>query len=317
MQASAGCWEDTISQVERMMRRANTCPGNAQCLEHCGPPVQEIPAAPPSYPLILDRDPVPEELEWEAYVSDSDSDGEGRGSWSDILSPEERERQRREREESRRVLSELKAVLGFRASEGERMKRKQLLFNDQAAVTLSAHAETSDPATDPSDAPASLGPAETNAEEGNHLSEFPAGSEGEEEEGKDGRVRPDPAAEPVTEFICGLEAKEGELGGASVCTRGGGGASELHQYDGVLEEGEGQNGLDCFLMRKVPAVSVMDRLTEIHGPEALSFSSALAAQVAARSHSLVNMEEQTFGDDEEEEEEEEEEESDRRAPEKD
>lgn len=64
-------------------------------------------------------------------MSDSDSDGEGRGSWSDMLSPEERERQRREREESRRVLSELKAVLGFRASEGERMKRKQLLFNDQ------------------------------------------------------------------------------------------------------------------------------------------------------------------------------------------
>ncbi|KAE8281309.1 Vezatin [Larimichthys crocea] len=313
MQASAGCWEDTISQVERMMRRANACPGNAQCLQHCGPPVQEIPAAPPSYPLILDRDPVPEELEWEAYVSDSDSDGEGQGSWSDILSPEERERQRREREESRRVLSELKAVLGFRASEGERMKRKQLLFNDQAAVTLSAHAESSDPATNPSDAP-----AETNAEEGNHLSEFPAGSEGEEEEGKDeGRVRPDPVTEPVTEFICGLEAKEGELGGASVCTRGGGGASELHQYDGVLEAGEGQNGLDCFLMRKVPAVSVMDRLTEIHGPEALSFSSALAAQVAARSHSLVNMEEQTFGDDDEEEEEEEEEEEDRRAPEKD
>lgn len=69
--------------------------------------------------------------EWEAYVSDSDSDGEGRGSWADMSSPEERERQRREREESRRVLSELKAVLGFRASEGERMKRKQLLFNDQ------------------------------------------------------------------------------------------------------------------------------------------------------------------------------------------
>lgn len=64
-------------------------------------------------------------------MSDSDSDGEGGGSWTDILSPEERERQRREREESRRVLSELKAVLGFRASEGERMKRKQLLFSDQ------------------------------------------------------------------------------------------------------------------------------------------------------------------------------------------
>ncbi|KAM9334793.1 vezatin [Symphorus nematophorus] len=315
MQASTGCWEDTISQVERMLRRANACPGNAEGLEQCGTPVAEIPPPPPSYPLILDRDPVPEELEWEAYVSDSDSDGEGRASWPDMLSPEERERQRREREESRRVLSELKAVLGFRASEGERMKRKQLLFNDQAAVAPSAHTESSDPASKPSDAAASLGSVETGDEEGNHLSECPAGNRGEEEEGGDGRVRPDPSTQPVTEFSCGLEAKEGELGGASVCRRGGGGASELHQYDGVLEEGEGQNGLDCFLNPKVPAVSVMDRLTEIHGSEALSFSSAIAAQVAARSHSLINMEEQTFGDDEEEEEDEEE--NDRRAPEKD
>ncbi|TDG96541.1 hypothetical protein EPR50_G00229990 [Perca flavescens] len=300
MQASTGCWEDTICQVERMLRRANACPGYAEGLEQCGTPVTETPAPPPSYPLILDRDPVPEELEWEAYVSDSDSDGEGRGSWCDILSPEERERQRREKEESRRVLSELKAVLGFRASEGERMKRKQLLFNDQAAVTPSAHGESSDPGTKPSDAPTSLGSIESGNEEGNHFSERSAGNKGEEGEGKDGRVRPDPFAEPVTEFSCGLEEKEGDLGGTSVCTRGGGGASELHQYDGVLEEG--QNGLDCFLKPKVPAVTVMDRLTELHGPEALSFSSALAAQVAARSHSLITMEEQTFGDDEEEDE---------------
>lgn len=27
MQASTGCWEDTINQVERMLRRANACPG--------------------------------------------------------------------------------------------------------------------------------------------------------------------------------------------------------------------------------------------------------------------------------------------------
>ncbi|XP_038594657.1 vezatin isoform X2 [Micropterus salmoides] len=308
MQASTGCWEDTITQVERMLRRANACPGNAECLEQCGPPLPEVPAPPPSYPLILDRDPVPEELEWEAYVSDSDSDGEGRGSWSDMLSLEERERQRREREESRRVLSELKSVLGFRASEGERMKRKQLLFNDQAAVTPLAHSESSDPATKPT----SLGSVEAGKEEGNHLSECPAGNEGE---GRDDRVRPEPSTEPVMEFSCGLEAKEGELGGTSACTRGGGGASELHQYDGVLEEAENQNGLDCFLVPKIPAVSVMDRLTEIHGSEALSFSSALAAQVAARSQSLINMEEQTFGD--EEEEEEDEEESDRRTPKKD
>lgn len=82
-------------------------------------------------PLICNCLPFFVVKEWEAYVSDSDSDGEGRGSWPDMLSPVDRERQRREREESRRVLFELKAVLGFRASEGERMKRKQLLFDDQ------------------------------------------------------------------------------------------------------------------------------------------------------------------------------------------
>ncbi|XP_029351126.1 vezatin isoform X2 [Echeneis naucrates] len=303
MQASSGCWEDTINQVERMLRRATACPGKVDGLQQCGTPVSEIPESPPSYPLILDRDPVPEELEWEAYVSDSDSDGEGRGSWSDTLSPEERERQRREREESRRVLSELKAVLGFRASEGERMKRKQLLFNDQAAVMPSARSESSDPSNKASDTPASVGLVESGDEDENHVSGQSAGNGGEEEEGKDGRVRPDPSAEPLMEFSCGLEAEEGELDGSLVCHRGGGGASELHQYDGVLEEGESQNGLDCFLLPKVPAFSVMDRLTEIHGSEALSFSSALAAQVAARSHSLINMEEQTFGDDGEEDEE--------------
>lgn len=148
-----------------------------------------------------------------------------------------------------------------------------------------------------------MGSAESGDKEGNYLSERAAGSRGEEGEGKDDRVRPDPSADPVTEFSCGSE--ERELGGAWVCSRGGGGASELHQYDGVTDEedGEGQNGLDCFLEPKVPHVSVMDRLTEIHGSETLSFGSALAAQVAARSHALINMEEQIFGDDEEEEEE--------------
>ncbi|XP_047431142.1 LOW QUALITY PROTEIN: vezatin [Mugil cephalus] len=306
MQASAGCWDDTITQVERMLRRANACTGSEGGLEQCLPPPPELPASPPSYPLILDRDPVPEELEWEAYVSDSDSDGEeAGGSWADMLSPEERERQRREREESRRVLSELKAVLGFRTSEEERMKRKQLLFNDQAAVTVRAES---------SDAPAPPGSVETADEGGNHLSERSAGNAGEEGEGRDGRVRPDPSADPVTEFSCGLEEEEeeGEPGGTSVCSRG---ESELHQYDGVVvEEGEGgenQNGLDCFLKPKVTAVSVMDRLTEIHGSEALSFSSVLAAQVAARSHSMVHMKEQTFGDDDDDDDEEEEEEEDR------
>lgn len=64
-------------------------------------------------------------------MSESDSEDKGKDSWCDMLTPEERERQRREREESRRVLSELKAVLGVRTSEGERMKRKQMLFSDR------------------------------------------------------------------------------------------------------------------------------------------------------------------------------------------
>lgn len=126
-------------------------------------------------------------------------------------------------------------------------------------------------------------------------------------------MAPGPAVELATEFSCGSEVKDGELEGASICRRGGGGASELHQYDGVQEEGEGYNGLDCFLNPNVPTVSVMDRLAEIHGSEVLSFNSALATQVAARSQSLISMEEQTFGDDEEEEAED----SDRKSPEKD
>uniref|UniRef100_H3D561 Vezatin n=1 Tax=Tetraodon nigroviridis TaxID=99883 RepID=H3D561_TETNG len=307
MQASSGCWEETINQVDHMLRRANAASGTAERFQLSGPPLPEIPADPPSYPLILDRDPVPEELEWEAYVSDSDSDGEGRGSWADTLSPEERERQHREREESRRVLFELKAVLGFRASEGERMKRKQLLFNDQAAVTPSGGPEISDRASDPTGTEAPPGSA-VGGEDGHRIS----GREVQEEEGRDGRMPPSPAGELDTEFSCGSEAKDGELEGASICRRGGGGASELHQYDGDLEAEEGHNGLDGFLKPKVSAVSVMDRLSEIHGSEVLSFNSALAAQVAARSHSLVNMEEQTFGDEEEEEAED----CDRKTPEK-
>lgn len=159
---------------------------------------------------------------------------------------------------------------------------------------------------------ASLGSA-VGDDEGNQISVHPAGKEVQEEEGRVGRMTPGPTVELDTEFSCGSEVKDREPEGASICRRGGGGASELHQYDGVLEEGEGYNGLDCFLNPKVPAVSVMDRLTEIHGSEVLSFNSALAAQVAARSHSLINMEEQTFGDDEEEEAED----SDRKTPEED
>uniref|UniRef100_A0A8C7KI01 Vezatin n=1 Tax=Oncorhynchus kisutch TaxID=8019 RepID=A0A8C7KI01_ONCKI len=256
MQASAGCWEDTVGQVERMLRR--------QCL----PPVPCTPA--PTYTLILDRDPVPEEQELEAYVSDSEDENGWAGSVVDMLSPEERERHRREREESRRVLSELKAVLGQRASEGERRKWKQLLFNDQGLA----------PPT----------------HDGNNLSER-LNDEEEEDWVRDERPLTEAEEKALTEFCCGEAEVKGEEGEGSVP-----GGAQLYQYDGLPDQGAGLNGPDLLLQPRIPAITVMDRLTELHGSAALSFNSALAAQVAARSHTFANMEEQTFGDSGEEDE---------------
>ncbi|CAL8330197.1 unnamed protein product [Boreogadus saida] len=72
MQASNSCWEETVGQVDRMLRRTDAA---AAGLRQSAPAVPHVPTPTPSYPLILDRDSVPEELEWEAYVSDSDSAG--------------------------------------------------------------------------------------------------------------------------------------------------------------------------------------------------------------------------------------------------
>lgn len=70
----------------------------------------------------------PQELE--AYVDDTDIDSDYKSDDFYYFSLEDRERQKREREESKRVLQELKSVLGFKASEAERQKWKQLLFSD-------------------------------------------------------------------------------------------------------------------------------------------------------------------------------------------
>ncbi|XP_064877651.1 vezatin-like isoform X4 [Oncorhynchus nerka] len=299
MQASTGCWEDTVGQVERMLRRANTCPGTPDGPEQCLPPVPCTPA--PTYTLILDRDPVPEEQELEAYVSDSEDENGWAGSVVDMLSPEERERQRREREESRRVLSELKAVLGQRASEGERRKWKQLLFNDQAAVMPIVSAETSieyQMPSDPLDALTLVSVANPGVAEGNHLSER---LNNEEEDWiRDERPLTEAEEKALTEFCCGEAEEKGEEGEGWASVPAGTGKA-LYQYDGLPDEGAGLNGPD-LLQPRVPTITVMDRLTELHGSTALSFNSALAAQVAARSYTFANMEEQTFGDSGEEDE---------------
>ncbi|KAG9345768.1 hypothetical protein JZ751_008912 [Albula glossodonta] len=289
MQASSSCWDETVAQVERMVRRATNCPDDPLTGTQEQSAVPRPPPPPRPVTLIQDKDPVPEEQELEAYVSDSDSDEDWRGPLLDLLSPEERERQRREREESRRVLLELKSVLGMRASEVERQKWKQLLFSDQAAVKMVVPTELSEPhgTSDPTDPP--------RPESGeNHLT-----ADHPEEKGDPEGPVPSSAE---TEFCCGQLEGGGETPHAQPPE---GTTGTLHyQYDGTLEGGgEAQkNGTDWPFVPKPPALSVMDRLTELHGSDALSFSSALAAQVAARSHSFTNMEEQTFGDEDEEEE---------------
>ncbi|XP_026065750.1 vezatin isoform X3 [Carassius auratus] len=273
MQASTCCWDDTLAQVDRMLRRVSSCP------ESSDQPEETAPDPPPPAPItsIQDRDPVPEEQELEAYVSDSDSETEWRGV-TDLLSPWEQELQRREREESRRVLLELKSVLGIRTSDGERDKRKLLLFSDQAALAQFAE-DTSKTDTNSYEGHLS---AESMTTTDNHVSQ-----QGEE------LAEILSGAEREKEFCCGGSDVTKDTSEETVEE------TQLFQSDGLI--GDGHHGTHP-LPPRVPALSVIDRLTELHGSEAISFSSALAAQVAARSHTFTHIQECTYGDSSEEEE---------------
>ncbi|XP_072530280.1 vezatin isoform X2 [Salminus brasiliensis] len=297
MQASSCCWDDMTAQVERMLRRVTSCPGNEESPEEAAGP-----APPPPAPIkhIQDRDPVPEEQELEAYVSDSDSDT-GWGGVGDMLSPWERERQKSERDESRRVLLELKSVLGIRTSDGERDKRKLLLFSDQAALAQATAEASEHPGIlEPEAVPDCV---QLLVATGNHVSQQPPGGEEEErrEEGETEKDNTEDREKDVTtEFSCGIadvtREAEDKGGGQSVTEE-----TQLFQSDGLIdEEGAGLDGIHT-LSPKVPTLSVIDRLTELHGSEALSFGSALAAQVAARSHTFTQLQESTYGDSEEDE----------------
>uniref|UniRef100_A0A2I2ZGF8 Vezatin n=1 Tax=Gorilla gorilla gorilla TaxID=9595 RepID=A0A2I2ZGF8_GORGO len=128
VQASNNCWEEAISQVDKLLRRNTDKKGKPEIAcenPHC----TVVPLKQPSL-HIADKDPIPEEQELEAYVDDIDIDSDFRKDDFYYLSQEDKERQKREHEESKRVLQELKSVLGFKASEAERQKWKQLLFSD-------------------------------------------------------------------------------------------------------------------------------------------------------------------------------------------
>ncbi|XP_058164539.1 vezatin isoform X13 [Dasypus novemcinctus] len=128
VQASNSCWEEAISQVDKLLRRNTDKKGKPEIAcenPHC----TAVPLTQPAL-HIADKDPIPEEQELEAYVDDIDLDNDFRQDDFYYLSQEDKERQKQEQEESKRVLQELKSVLGFKASEAERQKWKQLLFSD-------------------------------------------------------------------------------------------------------------------------------------------------------------------------------------------
>ncbi|XP_048799780.1 vezatin isoform X1 [Lagopus muta] len=297
MQASNSCWEEAISQVEKMGGRNPNKKGKleASCdnLQHTSVPLIQ----PTVY--IEDRDPIPEEQELEAYVDYSDMDNEYNREAFDCFSQEERERQKREREESKRVLQELKSVLGFKASEAERQKWKQLLFSDHAAVkplspveslkllnNLESHMNSN---TEKQDCSQSC----DKSEESDSNSEVNAADKSRTE-----YLYEDPEVErnkdSPTEGVS-TEAEE------TMC----------YQYEGEVEDLK-PSDTDRVEVSQPPSVDALHskikhRLAQLHISTDFNFTSGLAAQAAARSFSFTTMQEQTFGDDDEDEEEEKEE----------
>uniref|UniRef100_A0ACB8FPB4 Uncharacterized protein n=1 Tax=Sphaerodactylus townsendi TaxID=933632 RepID=A0ACB8FPB4_9SAUR len=290
MQASNSCWEEAISQVDKMVRRnpdKKDKPEMPVGNKHC----TVIPLLKPAV-HIADRDPIPEEQELEAYVDDTDIDSEYKRDDFYYFSLEDRERQKCEREESKRVLQELKSVLGFKASEAERQKWKQLLFSDHAAVKPLFTVEPEEPIN--------ISILPTNSDSGKQVDSRKEGnleetvsdtkSHATDEDGRteylsDGPgVRQDDIAasgdSPVFEkracYQCNGEGEESK-------------PSEMDGVD-VLQPPESD------LLKS----SIKQRLALLHISTDFGFTSGLAAQAAARSLTFTAMQEQTFGDEEEE-----------------
>ncbi|KAI6079299.1 Vezatin isoform X4 [Aix galericulata] len=301
MQASNSCWEEAISQVEKMSGKNPNKKGKLEAfcdnLQHTTVPLMQ----PTIY--IEDRDPIPEEQELEAYVDYSDMDNEYNREAFDCFSQEERERQKREREESKRVLQELKSVLGFKASEAERQKWKQLLFSDHAAVKP-------------------LSPVESLKLLSNLESHMNSDTEKQncsqscdKSEEIDSNPKVNAADKSRTEYL--YEDPEMEKNKDSTTEDGiSAGAEErmYYQYEGEVEDLK-PSDTDVIEVSQPPSKDALHskikhRLAQLHISTDFNFTSGLAAQVAARSFTFTTMQEQTFGDDDEEEEEEEEEEKD-------
>ncbi|KAB1270496.1 Vezatin, partial [Camelus dromedarius] len=262
VQASNNCWEEAISQVDKLLR------GNTD---------------------KKDKDPIPEEQELEAYVDDIDMDSDFRKDDFYYLSQEDRERQKREHEESKRVLQELKSVLGFKASEAERQKWKQLLFSDHAVLKSLSPVDPVEPISnsEPS-VDSDMGKVGKN--------------DAEEENSKPSTT--DNEISSRTEYLCEnpLEGKNKDSSTNEVFLQG---AEErmYYQFEGEDESQQADvGGLAPAhpTPRDSSQPSIKQRLAQLHLSPDFTFTAGLAAEVAARSLSFTTMQEQTFGDEEEE-----------------
>ncbi|NWS33248.1 VEZA protein, partial [Polioptila caerulea] len=294
IQASNSCWEEAISQVEKMSGRNPNKKGKIEVscdnLQHTTVRLTQ----PAIY--IENKDPIPEEQELEAYVDYSDTDNEYKRQDFYCFSQEDRERQERERQESKRVLQELKSVLGFKASEIERQKWKQLLFSEHAAVKPLSPVEPLK----------LLNNVESHMNSDTEKQDCSQSCDKSEE--KDSNPEVNAADKSRTEYL--YEDPEMEKNKNSTADKDVSmGAEERMYYQCGRDPEElkpsSVDGVEALQPPSKDALlsKIKDRLAQLHISTDFNFTSGLAAQVAARSFTFTTMQEETFGDDGEEEEE--------------
>ncbi|XP_013373909.1 PREDICTED: vezatin isoform X2 [Chinchilla lanigera] len=285
VQASNNCWEEAISQVDKLLRRNTDKKGKPE--EACENP--HCAAAPPlQHTLhIVDEDPIPEEQELEAYVDDVDVDSDFRKDDLFYLSQEDKERQKQEQEESKRVLQELKSVLGFRASEAERQKWKQLLFSEHAVLKPLCPVDAMEPLS--------------NSEPSMNSDLEKVSQNGAEAETSEPSVTD--SAISRTEYSCGTPpAGENAASPAGGVLSEAAGESACFQRDSEAEPKPELEPEPEPELRPAARHTLQQRLARLQLSPELTFTAGLAAQAAARSLSFTTMREQTFGDEDEEQE---------------
>ncbi|XP_055441161.1 vezatin isoform X7 [Bubalus kerabau] len=287
VQASNNCWEEAISQVEKLLRRNTDKKGRLEMA--CESPRCTVAPVVQTPLHIADKDPIPEEQELEAYVDDIDMDTDFRKDDFYYLSQEDRERQKREHEESKRVLQELKSVLGFKASEAERQKWKQLLFSDHAVLKSLSPVAPVEPIS--------------NSEPSVDSDMGKVGKNGTEEENNKTSTA-DNEISSRTEYLCEypVDGKSKDNSANEVFFQG---AEERAYYQCESEDEPPQADVDGLApAHPTPRVSsqpsIKQRLAQLQLSPDFTFTAGLAAEVAARSLSFTTMQEQTFGDEEEE-----------------